>query len=182
MLISRPLFAALLLAWAGPLWASPAKPSRRTTLPSVILIVADDLGYGDLGCYGQTKIKTPNLDRLAAEGMKFTQAYAGNTVCAPSRCSLMTGKHSGHGRVRSNAQVPLEPDDVTIAEVLRTAGYRTGKARPAIRTSRASSNIWAGSTSRTRTTTTRPSCGGITIGSSCPATWAASGPSIPTSG
>ena len=126
MLISRPLFAALLLAWAGPLWASPAKPSRRTTLPSVILIVADDLGYGDLGCYGQTKIKTPNLDRLAAEGMKFTQAYAGNTVCAPSRCSLMTGKHTGHSRTRSNAQVPLEPDDVTIAEVLRTAGYRTG--------------------------------------------------------
>ncbi len=126
MLISRPLFAALLLAWAGPLWASPAKPSRRTTLPSVILIVADDLGYGDLGCYGQSKIKTPNLDRLAAEGMKFTQAYAGNTVCAPSRCSLMTGKHTGHSRTRSNAQVPLEPDDVTIAEVLRTAGYRTG--------------------------------------------------------
>lgn len=126
MLISRPLFAALLLAWAGPLWASPAKPSRRTTLPSVILIVADDLGYGDLGCYGQTKIKTPNLDRLAAEGMKFTQAYAGNTVCAPSRCSLMTGKHTGHSRTRSNAQVPLEPDDVTVAEVLRTAGYRTG--------------------------------------------------------
>lgn len=126
MLISRPLFAALLLAWAGPLWASPAKPSRRTTLPSIVLIVADDLGYGDLGCYGQTKIKTPNLDRLAAEGMKFTQAYAGNTVCAPSRCSLMTGKHTGHSRTRSNAQVPLEPDDVTIAEALRTAGYRTG--------------------------------------------------------
>lgn len=126
MLISRLLSAALLLAFAGTLHATTAKPSRRTNLPGIILIVADDLGYGDLGCYGQEKIKTPNLDRLAAEGMKFTQAYAGNTVCAPSRCALMTGKHSGHGRVRSNAQVPLEADDVTVAEVLRTAGYRTG--------------------------------------------------------
>lgn len=123
MLNSRPLFAALLVALAGPLGATPAKPSRRTTLPSFVVIVADDLGYGDLGCYGQQKIRTPNLDRLAAEGMRFTQAYAGNTVCAPSRCTLMTGKHSGHGRVRSNAQVPLAPEDVTIAEVLRTAGY-----------------------------------------------------------
>ncbi len=126
MLISRLLSAVLLLAFGGGLHATTAKPSRRTTLPGIILIVADDLGYGDLGCYGQEKIKTPNLDRLAAEGMRFTQAYAGNTVCAPSRCALMTGKHSGHGRVRSNVQVPLEPDDVTIAEALRTAGYRSG--------------------------------------------------------
>ncbi len=127
MLSFRFALVTLLSALTGAaLLASPAKPSRRTTLPSIVLIVADDLGYGDLGCYGQTKIKTPNLDRLAAEGMKFTQAYAGNTVCAPSRCSLMTGKHTGHSRIRSNAQVPLEPDDVTIAEVLRTAGYRTG--------------------------------------------------------
>lgn len=127
MLSFRFALATLLCAWTGAaLMASPAKPSRRTTLPSIVLIVADDLGYGDLGCYGQTTIKTPNLDRLAAEGMKFTQAYAGNTVCAPSRCSLMTGKHTGHSRIRSNAQVPLEPDDVTIAEALRTAGYRTG--------------------------------------------------------
>lgn len=127
MLSFRFVLVTLLSALAGAaLLASPAKPSRRTTLPSIVLIVADDLGYGDLGCYGQTKIKTPNLDLLAAEGMKFTQAYAGNTVCAPSRCSLMTGKHTGHSRIRSNAQVPLEPDDVTIAEVLRTAGYRTG--------------------------------------------------------
>ncbi|MEI6358532.1 MAG: sulfatase-like hydrolase/transferase, partial [Verrucomicrobiota bacterium] len=92
----------------------------------MVLILADDLGYGDLGCYGQTKILTPNIDRLAAEGMRFTQAYAGNTVCAPSRCALMTGKHSGHGRVRSNVQVPLEPEDVTIAEVLKSAGYHCG--------------------------------------------------------
>lgn len=105
--------------------ALAARPSRPSKLPNIILIVADDLGYGDLGCYGQTRIQTPNLDRLAAEGMRFTQAYAGNTVCAPSRCALMTGRHTGHARVRSNAQVPLEPDDITIAEVLRTAGYRS---------------------------------------------------------
>ena len=105
-------------------WA--ARPSRPSALPNLIVIVADDLGYGDLGVYGQTRIKTPNLDRLAAEGMRFTQAYAGNTVCAPSRCTLMTGRHSGHARTRSNVQVPLTPDDVTLAEVLRTAGYRSG--------------------------------------------------------
>ena len=64
--------------------------------PSIIFILADDLGYGDLGCYGQTKIKTPNLDQLAAEGMRFTSFYAGSTVCAPSRCALMTGLHTGH--------------------------------------------------------------------------------------
>lgn len=101
-------------------------PRRQAKTPNIVLILADDLGYGDLGCYGQTKILTPNIDRLAAEGMRFTQAYAGNTVCAPSRCALMTGKHSGHGRVRSNVQVPLEPGDVTIAEVLKSAGYHCG--------------------------------------------------------
>jgi arylsulfatase A-like enzyme len=126
MPLLRSLFITLLLVALAVPPANAAKPSRRTNLPNLILIVADDLGYGDLGCYGQEKIKTPNLDRLAADGMKFTQAYAGNTVCAPSRSALMTGKHSGHGRVRSNAQVPLEPNDVTIAEVLRPLGYRTG--------------------------------------------------------
>ena len=101
-------------------------PRRQAKTPNIVLILADDLGYGDLGCYGQTKILTPNIDRLAAEGMRFTQAYAGNTVCAPSRCALMTGKHSGHGRVRSNVQVPLESEDVTIAEVLKSAGHHCG--------------------------------------------------------
>src|ERR671939_74728 len=66
--------------------------------PNIIFILADDLGYGDLGCYGQTKIKTPNIDRLAAEGVRFTQCYAGSTVCAPSRSALMTGQHTGHTR------------------------------------------------------------------------------------
>src|ERR671916_2257688 len=85
-------------------------PLVAQTKPNIIFILADDLGYGDVGCYGQQRIKTPTLDRMAAEGMRFTQAYAGGTVCAPSRCALMTGLHTGHCRVRGNARVPLEPD------------------------------------------------------------------------
>ena len=100
---------------------SADKPSR----PNIILILADDLGYGDVGCYGQKRIQTPQIDRLAAEGMRFTQCYAGSTVCAPSRCALMTGLHSGHGTVRGNALVPLAPEDVTVAEVLKEANYAT---------------------------------------------------------
>src|SRR5436309_3501549 len=90
--------------------------------------MADDLGYGDVGCYGQTKIKTPNIDRLAAEGMKFTDVYAGCTVCAPSRCVLMTGLHTGHCYIRGNARVNLRPEDVTVAKVLKNVGYATGLA------------------------------------------------------
>ena len=91
----------LLVLWVlvsfGPRVASAAEaPASSRTRPNVIFILADDLGYGDLGCFGQKLIKTPNIDRLAAEGMRFTQAYAGATVCAPSRCTLMTGKHNGH--------------------------------------------------------------------------------------
>ncbi|MDZ7370111.1 MAG: arylsulfatase [candidate division KSB1 bacterium] len=98
---------------------------RQSRKPNFILILADDLGYGDLGCYGQEKIKTPVLDRMASQGVRFTQFYAGSTVCAPSRSALMTGQHTGHTRVRGNALVPLEPEDVTIAELLRRAGYAT---------------------------------------------------------
>jgi len=94
--------------------------------PNVIFILADDLGYGDLGCYGQQTIRTPNLDRMAAEGMIFTDHYAGSTVCAPSRCCLMTGLHTGHAQVRGNARIPLRPEDVTVAELMRQAGYATG--------------------------------------------------------
>src|SRR5215211_3554438 len=89
--------------------------------PNVIFILADDLGYGDLGCYGQKLIQTPNLDRMAAEGMRFTQFYAGSPVCAPSRCTLLTGLHSGHAFVRNNkeleteGQVPLPAGTVTVA-------------------------------------------------------------------
>ena len=94
--------------------------------PNIIFILADDLGYGDLGCYGQKTIQTPNIDRMADEGMRFTDHYAGSTVCAPSRCCLMTGLHSGHAWVRGNARVPLRPSDVTVAELLKQAGYTTG--------------------------------------------------------
>lgn len=93
--------------------------------PNIVFILADDLGYGDLGCYGQTMIATPMIDRLASQGMRFTQAYAGATVCAPSRCSLMTGLHGGHARIRGNKDVPLRPEDVTVAKILKDAGYAT---------------------------------------------------------
>jgi arylsulfatase A-like enzyme len=99
--------------------------------PNIIFILADDLGYGDVGCYGQKLVQTPNIDRLAAEGMKFTQCYAGGAVCAPSRSCLMTGRHMGHTRVRWNADGYTEgrillPDDITVAEVLKKTGYATG--------------------------------------------------------
>ena len=95
--------------------------------PNIIFIMADDLGYGDLGCYGQKTIQTPNIDRLAADGVRFTQVYAGSTVCAPSRCTLMTGKHQGHAIVRGNRdpEVALRAEDTTVAEVLKRAGYTT---------------------------------------------------------
>ncbi|MHC4532532.1 MAG: arylsulfatase [Planctomycetota bacterium] len=95
--------------------------------PNIIFIMADDLGYGHLSCYGQEKFKTPNIDRLAAEGMKFTQYYAGYTVCAPSRSVLMTGLHHGHTPVRSNSgSSTLLESETTVAQVLKKAGYTTG--------------------------------------------------------
>ena len=94
--------------------------------PNIIYVLADDLGYGDLSCYGQKTLETPNLDRMAAEGMRFTRHYAGSTVCAPSRCVLLTGLHTGHARVRGNGPGQLTADDVTFATRLRQAGYRTG--------------------------------------------------------
>lgn len=100
--------------------------AARTDRPNIVLILADDLGYGDLGCYGQKQIYTPDIDRMAAEGIRFTQAYAGSSVCAPSRCCLLTGYHTGHASVRTNDPVPLRPEDVTIAEILKAAGYATG--------------------------------------------------------
>lgn len=107
---------------------SATAPARK---PNIIFILADDLGYGELGCYGQKLIKTPNIDKLAGEGIRFTQFYAGSTVCAPSRSVLMTGQHVGHTRVRGNAgnqnmqAQMLRDEDVTIAEVLKSAGYKT---------------------------------------------------------
>ena len=99
--------------------------------PNLIYIMVDDLGYGDLGCFGQKRITTPSLDKMAAEGIRLTDHYAGNTVCAPSRCSLMTGLHTGHAYVRGNkefkpmGQLPLLPGTVTVASLLQDAGYRT---------------------------------------------------------
>ena len=106
-------------------------PVPADTRPNIIFIMADDLGYGDLGCYGQEIIQTPNIDRLARSGIRFTRHYAGNTVCAPSRCALMTGYHMGHAQVRGNRQAepsgqwPIAPGTVTVARLLQSAGYRT---------------------------------------------------------
>jgi arylsulfatase A-like enzyme len=96
--------------------------------PNIIFILADDLGYGELGSYGQKIIRTPVLDRMASEGMRFTQFYAGSTVCAPSRSVLMTGQHAGHTWVRGNgagAIQSLRAEDATVAEILHKAGYAT---------------------------------------------------------
>jgi len=120
-MINRAVALALLLASCQ---ATPRRPGRP---PNVVYILADDLGYAHLGSYGQEKIRTPNLDRMAAEGARFTQFYSGNPVCAPSRSCLMTGTHSGHTSVRINpGGTPLLDSDVTIAEVLKPAGYATG--------------------------------------------------------
>lgn len=102
--------------------------------PNVVYILLDDAGWGDLGCYGQQKLKTPNMDRLAREGMRFLQHYSGSTVCAPTRSCLMTGQHTGHTPVRGNAKAPDEPENVfpigagtvTVASLLKQAGYATG--------------------------------------------------------
>ncbi|MDE0628333.1 MAG: arylsulfatase [Bryobacterales bacterium] len=102
-------------------------PAAVAGKPNIVLVMADDLGYGHLGSYGQDRIRTPHLDRLAAEGMRFTQAYAGSTVCAPSRSVLITGLHGGHTSVRGNlGDAHLRDEDVTLAEVLKSAGYATG--------------------------------------------------------
>ncbi len=92
---------------------------------NIILIQADDLGYGDLSSYGQAHFRTPSLDALAAAGIRFTQYYAGSTVCAPSRTALMTGLHTGHAWIRGNGEFPLRDEDVTVAMALHDAGYRT---------------------------------------------------------
>ena len=106
---------------------APALVAQTSRKPNIIWFMADDLGWGDVGCYGQKWIHTPNIDRLAAEGMRFTDGYAGCTVCAPSRSVLMTGLHGGHTPIRSNpGGVALLPEEQTVADVLRAAGYRTG--------------------------------------------------------
>jgi len=109
---------ALLLAMSIHLHAASS--------PNIVYIIVDDMGIGDLSCYGQKAWSTPNIDRLAKEGMKFTSHYSGSTVCAPSRSSLMTGQDQGHTRVRGNGEFKILPEDVTVAELLKQAGYATG--------------------------------------------------------
>lgn len=109
-----------------------AQKKIKSPQPNIIFILADDLGYADVGCYGQQKTETPNIDRLAKEGMRFTQFYSGSTVCAPARTSLMTGMHTGHTPIRGNktfapeGQTPLAENVQTIANILQKNGYRTG--------------------------------------------------------
>ncbi|MBI5689841.1 MAG: arylsulfatase [Verrucomicrobia bacterium] len=127
---------ARLLPWLASLVVTvpvfSAEKAAAAVRPNLIFILADDLGYGELGSYGQKRIKTPHLDRMAAEGMRFPQFYAGSTVCAPSRSVLMTGLHLGHTRVRGNAggrnmeAQTLLAGDITVARVLQQAGYATG--------------------------------------------------------
>lgn len=121
------------LSLAGCSVRNPGTDSGAKKMPpNIIFILADDLGYGDLSCYGQQKFSTPNIDKLAAQGMLFTQHYAGSTVCAPSRSALMTGQHTGHTFIRGNKEVrpegqyPLPDSVLTLAEALRSAGYATG--------------------------------------------------------
>ncbi|MAG59076.1 MAG: hypothetical protein CMJ83_22545 [Planctomycetes bacterium] len=124
-----PVLLLALLIFAPTIPCCRAQDRRA---PNVIVILADDLGYGEVGCYGQKKIRTPNIDRLAREGMRFTQHYAGAPVCAPSRCVLMTGRHlsrawiRGNKPVRPEGQWPIPADAVTVAEVMKASGYATG--------------------------------------------------------
>ncbi|MCL3781137.1 DUF4976 domain-containing protein [Prolixibacteraceae bacterium JC049] len=113
-------------------FSAEATAKKKSKQPNIIYILADDLGYGDLSCYGQKRFQTPNIDRLANEGIKFTQHYAGCTVCAPSRATIMTGLHTGHAPVRGNrewkpeGQYPIKDQVYTVAELLKEAGYATG--------------------------------------------------------
>ena len=115
--------AALLLA--SPAALPAAEPPKPQVKPNIVYILVDDAGYGDFGCYGQKTLFTPNVDRLASEGMKFTRHYAGSTVCAPSRCVLMTGLHTGHSRVRANGPGFIPDTDLTVAWLLKDSGYLT---------------------------------------------------------
>ncbi len=134
MQIKMFIYAAAALVFFGsvPGFAKAEEPRK----PNIVFILADDLGYAETGCYGQEKIKTPHIDQLATEGMKFTQHYTGAPVCAPARCVLMTGKHLGHAEIRGNrdsgngqkfpGQWPITDEAITIAEMMKKAGYTTG--------------------------------------------------------
>jgi arylsulfatase A len=119
----RPVVAVICVAAS----LATVLPGAQTpgSKPNILIIQADDLGYGDLSAYGQSQFQTPGIDRLAREGIRFTQYYAGSTVCAPSRTALMTGLHTGHAWIRGNGEIPLREEDVTVAMALHDAGYRT---------------------------------------------------------
>jgi len=118
--------SAMVLAAAGCAYSSPRR-ARRRRRPNIIYVMLDELGYYELSCMGNEYLETPNIDRMAAEGVRFTQALAGGCVCAPTRSALMTGKHTGHTTVRANGGgAPLRSEDITIAQVLKRAGYATG--------------------------------------------------------
>lgn len=145
-LILKPGLLTFLLVWSISCTTEQEHQGQR--LPNIIYILADDLGYGELGAYGQEKIETPHIDAMAAAGMRFTQHYAGSTVCAPSRYMLMTGKHPGNALIRGNnewsergdvwsfeamfenpdleGQIPIPEDTITLADILKKAGYKTG--------------------------------------------------------
>ena len=119
----------LLLLFIGLLGSTDLPAQKKTNF---IFIMVDDAGYGDFGCYGQKLFATPNIDRMAAKGMRFTQHYSGSTVCAPTRCSIMNGVHTGHAFVRDNrelqpkGQAPIPAEMITISKLLKDAGYNTG--------------------------------------------------------
>src|SRR5688500_16637036 len=133
----RAISFLVLAALAASLGATTAQQPAAANQPNIVFILADDLGYGELGSYGQQRIRTPRLDRLAAEGMRFTQFYAGSTVCAPSRATFLTGVHTGRAHVRDNygtgthadddeqGQFPLPADHPTLARALKARGYAT---------------------------------------------------------
>ncbi|MDA1015889.1 MAG: arylsulfatase [Planctomycetota bacterium] len=131
---SRDLLWAVVFCAVGlvGVWADSSLNAADFHKPNIVYILLDDAGYGDLSCYGQKHFATPNIDRLAREGVKFTQHYSGSTVCAPTRCVLMTGKHTGHSFVRGNREVqpegqaPIPADIVTIPKLLKQVGYATG--------------------------------------------------------
>src|ERR1043165_7178733 len=124
-----PLLLKCLLIWLSLVAA--VRVANSADRPNIIYILSDDLAQGDLGCYGQKLIQTPNLDRMAREGTRYTQAYCGTTVCAPSRTSLMIGQHTGHSPIRANrelqpeGQMPIPADAFTVAQLLKTVGYAT---------------------------------------------------------
>lgn len=123
----KPNLLILLAAFAMVSCGGNNASTNETVKPNIIYILVDDMGYGDLSCYGQKTLTTPNIDKMASEGISFLNHYTGSSVCGPSRASLMTGKHTGHNTVRGNAPTQLLGDDeVTIAKVLKSAGYSTG--------------------------------------------------------